>query len=49
MNMDLLLKGLSGVAKVASWYKKLRNAYSTIWGKLIVYGIFVCILAYFFG
>jgi hypothetical protein len=49
MNIDLLLKGMSGLAKVASCYKKMKRAWSIVWVRLTIFGLFMVLVAYIFG
>ena len=49
MNIDLLLKGMSGLAKVASCYKTMKRAWSIVWVRLTLFGLFMVLVAYIFG
>ena len=49
MNIDLMLKGMSGLAKVAGCYKAMKRAWSIVWVRLTVFGIFRVIVARIFG
>lgn len=49
MNIDLMLKGMSGLAKVASCYKSMKRAWSIVWVRLTIFGLFMVTVAYIFG
>jgi hypothetical protein len=50
MNMGLLLKALTGVAKVAGWYKSIKTTWQTnVWFRLTVFGLFMILIARIFS
>ncbi len=49
MNVDMLVKGIETVAKIASVTQSVRKAWSNVFGRLVVFGLIVAIIAYFFG
>ena len=49
MNMNLLLKVLGFLAKVASFIKAIRKAWSNVVVRMIVFGIAIALIAYYFG
>ena len=49
MNIDMMLKGLSYFSKIQRAYFNTRAAVTSIYGKLIIFGLIVAILAWYFG
>jgi hypothetical protein len=50
MNMGMLVKALSGVARVAGWYKSVKTTWKTnVWFRLTIFGLFMLMLARIFG
>jgi hypothetical protein len=49
MNMDLMLKALGGIGKIASAYSAIRRAWSNVMVRLVVFGLFIVLVAYYFG
>jgi len=49
MNVNMMVKGLEGLVKVANGYRHMKKAWSNIFVRLAVFGILVAIIAYFFG
>ncbi len=49
MNMDLMLKALGGIGKIASAYSAIRRAWSNVIVRLVVFGLFIVLVAYYFG
>ena len=49
MNMNILLKALGVLAKVAAVYRAIRKAWSNVIVRLVVFGLFIVLLAYYFG
>lgn len=45
----MMVSALKVVGKVASGYKAVRTAWSNIYVRLVVFGIIVLIISYFFG
>ena len=49
MNMNILLKALGVLAKVAAIYRSIRKAWSNVVVRLIVFGLLIALAAYYFG
>ena len=49
MNMNLLLKALSVLAKVAAAYRAIRKAWSNVFVRLVIFGLLIALVAYYFG
>ncbi len=49
MNMNLLLKALGLLAKVAAAYRAIRRAWSNVVVRLVVFGLLIAAVAYYFG
>lgn len=49
LNVDMMVRGIEAVAKIASFTQQVRRAWSSVFVRLAVFGIIVAIIAYFFG
>ena len=49
MNVNLLLKGLQGVSLVARAYQAIKRAWSYVFVRLAVFGLFMVLVANYFG
>jgi hypothetical protein len=49
MNMNLLLKALGLIAKLAAVYRALRRAWSNVLVRLLVFGLLIVLVAWYFG
>lgn len=49
MNVNLVLKGLQGVSMVARAYQSIKQAWSYVFVRLAVFGIFMILVARYFG
>ena len=49
MNMNLLLKALGLLSKVAAVYRSIRRAWSNMVVKLVVFGLLIALVANYFG
>lgn len=49
MNMNMVLKALEGVNKVAGCYRALKNAWDNVVVRFIFFGLIVLLIAYYFG
>ena len=49
MNMNILVKALAVIAKVASAYRALKRAWSNVLVRLIVFGLVIVLIARYFG
>ena len=49
MNMNLLLKALGVLAKVAAVYRAIRKAWSNVLVRLVIFGLLIALVAYYFG
>lgn len=49
MNMNMVLKALDGVNKVAGCYRALKNAWDNVVVRFIFFGLIVLLIAYYFG
>jgi|LauGreDrversion4_2_1035121.scaffolds.fasta_scaffold18139_2 hypothetical protein len=49
MNMNILLKALGVLAKVAAVYRAIRKAWQNVIVRLIFFGLLILLVAYYFG
>jgi len=49
MNVDMVVKALEGVNKLAACYRALRNAWNNVLVRLLFFGFIVLLIAYYFG
>jgi hypothetical protein len=49
MNVDMVVKALEGVNKLAACYRALRNAWNNVLIRLLFFGFIVLLIAYYFG
>ena len=49
LNMNLMLKALTGVAKAAQGYKAVKTALQNVFVRLTFFGLLVLLVAYYFG
>ena len=49
MNMNMVLKALDGVNKVAGCYRALKNAWDNVVVRFIFFGLIVLLIAYYCG
>lgn len=47
--MNMMIKALDVIAKLANTYRTVKRAWSNIFVRLAVFAILVAIIAYFFG
>jgi hypothetical protein len=49
MNMNILLKALGVLSKVAAVYRAIKKAWSNVLIRLVVFGLLIALVAYYFG
>ncbi len=49
MNMNILVKALSVLAKLAAAYKFLKKAWANVLVRLLVFGFLIALIAWYFG
>lgn len=49
MNVGMMLKALEVLVKMAKWIKSMRQAWSSIYVRLVVFALLVMIVAYFYN
>ena len=49
MNMGLILRALEGVGMVVGFYQRLKRLWQSVVVRLIVFGLFILLLARYFG
>ncbi|CDW87647.1 tpr domain containing protein [Stylonychia lemnae] len=49
LNVDMMMKAIDVLAKVASTYKRVKSAWANIYVRLTVFALLVAIIAYFWG
>jgi hypothetical protein len=49
MNMNLLLKALGLLSKLAAAYRAIKRAWSNVVVRLVIFGLLIALVAYYFG